>query len=136
MIRAFIAAALIALNLSAPPALAVSSGQKNMKGSVSSLLQPNRSPLVTFRILFMTGSAFDPQGKEGVAALTAALLAEGGTRAMSYEQITEAMYPMATFFGWQIDKEMTVFTGTTHVDNLDLLLEERRQRFRRVRRLA
>jgi zinc protease len=119
MIRALALAALIALNLSTPPALAVSSGQKNMKGSVSSLLQPNRSPLVTFRILFMTGSASDPQGKEGVAALTAALLAEGGTRTMSYEQITEAMYPMATSFGWQIDKEMTVFTGTTHVDNLD-----------------
>ena len=38
---------------------------------------------------------------------------------MTYEQIMEAMYPMATSFGWQIDKEMTVFTGTTHVENLD-----------------
>ena len=38
---------------------------------------------------------------------------------MSYEQIVEAMYPMATSFGWQVDKEMTVFTGATHVDNLD-----------------
>jgi zinc protease len=118
MIRAFAVTALIALSLSTS-ALAVTSGQKNMKGGISSLLQPNRSPLVTFRILFLTGSASDPQGKEGVAALTASLLAEGGTRAMSYVQITEAMYPMATSFGWQIDKEMTVFTGTTHVDNLD-----------------
>jgi zinc protease len=67
----------------------------------------------------MSGAAADPKGKEGVAALTAALLAEGGTRTMTYEQIVEAMYPMATSFGWQIDKEMTVFTGTTHVDNLD-----------------
>ena len=25
---------------------------------------------------------------------------------------------MATSFGWQVDKEMTVFTGTTHVENL------------------
>jgi zinc protease len=29
------------------------------------------------------------------------------------------MYPIATSFEWQVDKEMTVFTGTTHVDNLD-----------------
>jgi zinc protease len=28
------------------------------------------------------------------------------------------MYPMATSFGSQVDKEMTVFSGTTHVDNL------------------
>ncbi|HEV7844576.1 MAG TPA: pitrilysin family protein, partial [Pyrinomonadaceae bacterium] len=79
---------------------------------------PNSTPLVTFRILFMTGSANDPAGKEGVAALTAAMLAKGGTRSLSYEQIVEAMYPMATSFDWQIDKEMTVFAGTTHVDNL------------------
>ena len=80
---------------------------------------PNRSPLVTFRIIFMTGAAADPKGKEGVAALTAAMLAQGGSRTMTYEQIVEAMYPMATSFGSQIDKEMTVFTGTTHIDNLD-----------------
>ena len=86
---------------------------------VSSVLQSNRSPLVTFRMLFMTGSAFDPPGKEGVASLTAAMLAGGGSRTMSYEQIVEAMYPMATEFEYQVDKEMSVFTGTTHVDNLN-----------------
>jgi zinc protease len=88
-------------------------------GAVATVLQPNRSPLVTFRILFMTGSAADLEGKEGVAALTAAMLAEGGTRRLSYDQIQDAFYPMATSFDYQIDKEMTVFNGTTHVDNLD-----------------
>src|SRR5215211_3221146 len=56
-------------------------------GPIASVLQPNRSPLVSFRILFTTGSAADPEGKEGAAALTAALLAEGGSRKMSYDQI-------------------------------------------------
>jgi zinc protease len=83
------------------------------------VLLPNKSPLITFRILFMTGSAFDPKGKEGLASLTAAMVAEGGSRQLSYDQIIDAMYPMATSFGWQTDKEMTVFTGTTHLDNLD-----------------
>jgi zinc protease len=87
--------------------------------SIATVLQPNRSPLVTFRILFMTGSAADPEGKEGVAALTAAMLAEAGSRRMAYDQITDAFYPMASSFGYQIDKEMTVFSGTTHLDNLD-----------------
>jgi zinc protease len=94
------------------------SSPKPMSTSIATVMMPNSSPLVTFRILFMTGSANDPAGKEGVAALTAAMLAKGGTRSLSYEQIVEAMYPMATTFNWQIDKEMTVFSGTTHVDNL------------------
>ncbi|HEX8118913.1 MAG TPA: pitrilysin family protein [Pyrinomonadaceae bacterium] len=86
---------------------------------IASVLEPSQSPLVSFRLLFMTGSASDPAGKEGVAALTAAMLSEGGSRAMPYEQIVEAFYPMATGFGSQVDKEMTVFAGTTHVDNLE-----------------
>jgi zinc protease len=86
---------------------------------IADVLQPSHSPLVTFRILFNTGAASDPKGKEGVASLTAAMLAEGGSRAMSYDQIVEAMYPLATSFGWQADKEMTVFSGTTHADNLE-----------------
>jgi zinc protease len=86
---------------------------------IATVLQPNRSPLVSFRILFNTGAAYDPPGKEGLAALCAAMLAKGGTRALAYDQIVEAMYPIATSFEWQVDKEMTVFTGTTHVDNLD-----------------
>ncbi len=84
----------------------------------SDVLLPSRSPLISFRILFMTGAADDPAGKEGLAKLTAALVAQGGSRQMTYEQIVEAFYPLATSFGSQVDKEMTVFNGTTHVDNL------------------
>jgi zinc protease len=47
-----------------------------------SVLQPGTSSLVTFRILFTTGSAYDPAGKEGLAALTASMLAQGGTRSL------------------------------------------------------
>ena len=93
--------------------------QTRMNTANNSVLLPNRSPLVSFRILFMTGSAADPKGKEGLASLTAAMLAEGGTRAKTYAQITDEMYPMATSFSWQVDKEMTVFSGTTHLDNLE-----------------
>src|SRR5260370_4973743 len=67
----------------------------------------------------MTGSAAEPKGKGGLASMTAARLAEGGSRTKTYSEITDAMYPMATSFSWQVDKEMTVFSGTTHVDNLN-----------------
>jgi zinc protease len=92
--------------------------QKKPVANMKSVLVPNTSPLVTFRLVFMTGSAADPRGKEGVAALTAAMLSEGGSRALSAEQIIDQMYPMATSFSSQVDKEITVFHGTTHIDNL------------------
>ena len=85
----------------------------------TSVFQHGTSPLIIFRILFMTGAAFDPPGKEGLASLTAAMLGEGGSRSKTYQQIVDAMYPMATSVNWQVDKEMTVFSGATHVENLE-----------------
>lgn len=80
---------------------------------------PSRSPLVSFRIVFLTGAASDPAGKEGVASLTAAMLAQGGSRQLSYQQILEAFFPMAVSVVAQVDKEMTAFSATTHLDNLE-----------------
>ena len=102
----------------APAAAGATPAPANRAG-MDAVLMPSAAPLVTFRILFKTGAADDPAGKEGLASLTAALVAEGGTRSLPYEKIVEAFYPLATSFNWQVDKEMTVFYGTTHVDNLD-----------------
>ena len=114
--------AIVFLNMAAVTVTSAENATKNEASSAGTnmnlLLQPTKSPLVTFRILFQTGSAYDPVGKEGLASLTAALIAEGGSQRLTYDEIIKRMYPMATSFGWQVDKEMTVFTGTTHVDNL------------------
>lgn len=80
---------------------------------------PSDSPLVTLRVVFQTGAASDPAGKEGLASMTAAMLAQGGTRELTYKQIVDAMFPMATSVGARVDKEMTAFSATTHVDNLE-----------------
>jgi zinc protease len=80
---------------------------------------PSKSPLVNFRITFLTGAAADPSDKPGLARLTAAMLSSGGTKDLTYKQIIDAMFPMAASLGSQVDQEMTVFTGATHVDNLD-----------------
>jgi zinc protease len=124
MIKRILCAVTLSLLLIAQTAVAAGSGtqQKTMSSSssqVPSVLLPNRSPLVSIRFLFMTGSASDPKGKEGVANLTAAMISQGGSRHLTYEQITNAFYPMAAGFGSQVDKEMTVFVGATHVDNLE-----------------
>jgi zinc protease len=79
---------------------------------------PGKSPLVTFRIVFTAGSASDPAEKPGLAYLTAMMLANGGTKEMTYRQILDAMFPMATSIDAQVDKEMVAFAGETHVDNL------------------
>jgi len=84
---------------------------------------PNSSPLVTFRILLKAGSANDPSGKEGVASLTAAMLSRGGSREKTYAQIVESLFPMAASVSAQVDKEMTVFEGTAHRENLDAYYE-------------
>jgi len=86
---------------------------------LATVFKPSRSPLISFRIQFLTGSVDDPKGKEGLAALTAAIISQGGTKHKSYDEIVEAFYPMATSFSAQTDKEMTTFVGNTHVDNLD-----------------
>src|SRR5688500_18925307 len=111
-------ALLLSVSLMTPLA-AYGHSHKTMSIKIANVLLPNRSLLISFRILFMAGAASDPKGREGVAALTAAMLSQGGSRTMTYEQIAVAMYPMATLFGSQIDKEMTVFQGASHIDNLD-----------------
>jgi zinc protease len=77
------------------------------------------SPLVDASFVFRAGAAYDPPGKKGVAALTALMVADGGSADRSIDQINEAMYPMAAGFDAQIDKEMVRLAGTVHRDNLD-----------------
>ena len=76
------------------------------------------SPFIAFSIWVRTGSENDPAGKEGLAALTANLLSDGSTRQRTYQEILQALYPMAAGYGVSVDKEMTVFTGRVHRDNL------------------
>lgn len=102
----------------ASAAVAPVAGAGKAASPMATVSLPNSSPLVTFRLLFNVGAASDPKGKEGLAALTASLLANGGSRELTYDQIVSRMFPMATSFNSQVDKEMTAFSGTTHVDNL------------------
>jgi zinc protease len=77
------------------------------------------SPFVAFNVWVTVGSQYDPEGKEGLAALTATMLADGSTTSDSYDAILAQLYPMAAGYGASVDKEMTVITGRVHRDNLD-----------------
>ena len=71
-------------------------------------------PQIRFKLLFTVGSAQDPPGKEGLAALTAAMVARAGSRERKIDEIARAFFPLAGSFTAQVDKEMTTFTGTIH----------------------
>ncbi len=85
------------------------------------------SPLVAVRLMFKAGSIHDPEGKEGLAALTAMMIGQAGTEKHTYSQLLDALYPMAASIDVNTDREVTVIAGETHVDNLakytDLLTE-------------
>jgi zinc protease len=94
------------------------SGSGGEDSSIIALATPD-SPLVTLRIGFRTGSVDDPVGKNGLNALTALTMGRGGTESLSFEQITEALYPWSASIRAQFDKEMTVFIGEVHRDHLE-----------------
>ncbi len=85
--------------------------------AASVIVQKSPLPQLRMKLLFNTGSAGDPAGKEGLAALSAAMITSAGSKAMTLEQISKALYPIAGSFGNQVDKEMTTFTGSIHRDN-------------------
>ncbi len=83
------------------------------------VLLPGKSPLVTFRFVFLTGSASDPADKPGLANLTCEMLSLSGTKQMTYKQVVDALFPMAVSIESYTDKQMMTFTAETHVDNLE-----------------
>ena len=63
--------------------------------AVLTLLHSPSNPLVAFRVVLHAGSQDDPPGKEGLAALTASMVAEAGSKSRTYSEILAAFYPMA-----------------------------------------
>jgi len=100
--------------------LAMSCGPKVDPDKLSSELLPlEGNPLVAFRILLDVGSANDTAGKEGLCHLTFSMLSNGGSKTMTFKEIQKQFYPIAASVGLRVEKEMSVFTGQIHVDNLD-----------------
>ncbi len=83
------------------------------------LLPVADDPTISFMIWFKVGSQDDPNGKEGLARLTGAMLSSGSTTANTYEDILDKLYPLASSYSVRVDKEMTTLSGRTHRDNLD-----------------
>ncbi|CUT05211.1 zinc protease [Candidatus Kryptobacter tengchongensis] len=94
------------------------SSAKNSEIRIKELYSPNY-PIITFRVMIETGSINDPKGKEGLNALTILMLAQGGTKELTYKEIQEKLYPWAARINYQFDKEVSVIIGEVHRDHLE-----------------
>ncbi|MCX6138019.1 MAG: pitrilysin family protein [Ignavibacteriales bacterium] len=113
--RALMTALMIAGMLTGSMVIA---GEHIVSGKKLVLLPVQNDPTISFRLWFKTGSQNDPAGKEGLAAITAAMLTDASTKANNYEVILDKLFPLAAGYDASTSVEMTVVTGRIHKDNL------------------
>lgn len=82
------------------------------------LKQPNANKVVV-KMMFRNGSIADPAGKEGLTVATVQTVMQGGYGDVSYSAIQEKLFPMAAGYSASIDKEVSIFTFSVHVDFLE-----------------
>jgi zinc protease len=129
--------------VAALPALSSLTRQKPKAAEPPTVTVKSALPQLNIKLLFATGSAYDPKGKEGLSTLAAAMISEAGSKELRIDEISKGLYPMAGSFHEQVDKEMTTFTGSIHRDNwkkfLDIALPQltdpgfREEDFRRLK---
>jgi len=85
-------------------------------------LPATQNAIVNVQLRFRSGAIDDPRGKAGLTSLTARVMTEGGTQALSAKQLLEALFPLAAELDVRVDKEMTTFSARVHKDNLGKLL--------------
>ncbi len=81
-------------------------------------LPKSRHGSVAIELQFRAGAVDDPAGKAGLTALTATVMADGGTRALDARQLLDALFPMAASVSVRVDKELTTFRTHVHRDHL------------------
>ncbi|MBC7795016.1 MAG: insulinase family protein, partial [Clostridia bacterium] len=86
------------------------------RGTVDLLLRTTSLPIIDMEVTFDVGSAQDPKGKEGLATLTASMIADAGSRESRIDEIKTKLYPMAAGLSVQVDKEITAIVASAHVD--------------------
>ncbi len=83
------------------------------------VLPPSTQALVAVELRFRTGSVDDPEGQKGITALAARVMFEGGTQALTSQQLLEALFPYAPAWSARVDKEQTTFSIRVHRDGLE-----------------
>jgi zinc protease len=97
--------------IAATPPLTTFAPATASASAIPLVLQRSPLPLLNVKLSFAAGSADDPAGKEGLACLTASLIADAGSKDLRIDEINKAFYPLAASFSASVDKEVTQFTG-------------------------
>ena len=99
------------------PSLPEPRPRRSTRGATAGIVvQRTLLPQLEIRLLFTVGSAHDPAGREGLAALAAAMIADAGSRDLRIAEIREALHPLAATIDRQVDREMTTFILRAHRD--------------------
>lgn len=92
-----------------------------LDGGVVAYLVPDRTlPLVDIDVMFRVGEHLDPKGKEGLASLTGYLMARGGTKSKTAEELDERM----DFLAAQLGTGIQGFQGNAHLNLLSKDIDE------------
>ena len=67
-------------------------------------LPATQNAIVNVQLRFRSGAIDDPRGKAGLTSLTARVMTEGGTQALSAKQLLEALFPLAAELDVRVDK--------------------------------
>lgn len=81
------------------------------------------SPIVYFQAMIAAGSAFDPVGKEGLAALTASAMAEAGAGEWTAKELKDLLYPTGASLTRVVDRDWVSFRLACHRDHTDICLD-------------
>ena len=77
----------------------------------------SEAPNVYLQAMVRAGSASDRPGREGLAALTARALTEGGAGERTADDVRNALYPLGTSFDLRVDREWVTLRLTCHRDH-------------------
>jgi zinc protease len=86
-------------------------------------VQKTASPLLEAKLVFAAGSGRDPIGKEGLAALTARMIAQGHPISRSADETRDELYATGGSISVQVEKETATFTLRAHRDQWRSLLD-------------
>ena len=81
------------------------------------------SPNIYLQAIVAAGSAWDPPGQEGIAALTARAMVEAGAGGLSADALRDALYPTGNGFEQVIDRDWVSLRLRCHVDHAALCVD-------------
>jgi zinc protease len=79
-------------------------------GLVLYILPNKELPLVQIKVVVRTGSMYDPDGREGLAELTATIMRTGGIAGMSGNAVDETLESIAAVLRASVNRESGIFS--------------------------